>query len=251
MEIREIHSKEVSEELLQQMMNLACQVSSISRQYLIDRLTMYKTVWIAKEASDLIAFQFIYSFEHHQVSYFYFGPLFSKQRGFLPLFLRIYASILAENWRKPYYMMTEVQNPKVFLVFKTLFWNTSYPKVHDFALSKQAIEAVSIYEQKLEHVTSFDPICFKTKSSTTLYRPVKGDDPVNDWLKRRGVRLEQGDSQILLVAGTGKTIPTLDHLWELLTGLVKLRYWFYFRKKMILRFEEVPSSERDLLRSDS
>ncbi|WP_028776486.1 hypothetical protein [Shimazuella kribbensis] len=219
------------------MIRLVQQVSTISKEYLIQRLPIYDTIWLVEDSQGLQAFQLIQNFHYQDRDYLYFGPLFSKGHQFLPLFLKIYFTTISKYKRKPFFMITEIQNPQVILVFKTLFWNTSFPKVYEKTIPDSIVDAVACYVAHCGHISSFDLMHFKTTSSTTLYQNSKQNSQIVKWLQEREVFLDQGDSQILIVEWQGKLVSSLQQFFELSIGLYKLKHWSHYKRKMLSRFE--------------
>ncbi|MEJ8544788.1 hypothetical protein [Brevibacillus borstelensis] len=206
--------------------------------YLHERFQSYPFILHAQDDMGLAAFQLIDAFPDIGEHFYYMGPLFSRRRAYLPMFLEYFRSTWQKHSHETFHMLAELQNPDLLLTFKTLFRRTSYPALDALKAPAPVQKTAQIYANRLAHITHFQPSSLSSHHAETLYRPGSGPEAVISWLHARGIEPEKGGSQMLLLSCPPCTEArsAIDH--DLKRGLLMLRHWSRFRPFMLKKFKE-------------
>lgn len=229
---------DLSEQRRKEMLMLVQRVQPESKNYINSRIKRYHSVILAEDGHGLAAFQFIEQFEVNGDVFIYLGPLFSRGYAFMFLFLQYYNWLTAKYKDRVFHLMAEVQNPEVLLFFKTLFWRITVPRVEEDHIPQKAAYIAKIYAERITHIGRIDETVLSTHSDQTLYKVSKGYEDVMNWLHSRGVHLEQGDSQMLLISWLGNEGDRHSHLQDLEDGLKKLQQWKTYKRLILQCFKE-------------
>lgn len=166
--------------------------------YLTERFPLYDAVLMAHDESGLAAFQLMQRFRTDQGWFVYLGPLYSRRKAYLPMLFHFFRSAM-DTWPdETLHFMAELQNPDLLLVCKTLF-QRSYPLLQTRKIPLTVRQTAHVFVERIAHIEGFRPDNLSSRGSHTLYRAAAGSDAVMTWLHARGVRLDRGDSQILLL----------------------------------------------------
>ncbi|MFY0545537.1 hypothetical protein [Brevibacillus sp. H7] len=230
----------MTEQQIQACMDLANTVSSpqCRTEYLKRRFSSYHSVLTAHDEQGLAAFQLIQQFTRNDQLFLYLGPLFSQRKAYLPMFLAAFDRWLAGNHGRTVHLMAEIQNPEILLVFKTLFFHTSYPILHTAAIPPSVQETARIFASRFDHISQLDTRNLSTRGEDSLYQSKKGTEDILAWMRSRGVHVERGDSQILLLTAGGSLRERHRIKADLLHGKMMLRQWRLFRPIMLRKFKE-------------
>ncbi|MDT3415457.1 hypothetical protein QO009_001315 [Brevibacillus aydinogluensis] len=205
--------------------------------YLAERFPLYDAVLMAHDETGLASFQLIQRFQTDHGRFVYLGPLFSLRKAYLPMLLHFFRSAM-DTWPdEPLHFMAELQNPALLLVCKTLF-PRSYPLLHTREIPPTVRQTAQAFVERIGHIDGFRPDNLTSRSSHTLYRPAVGCDSVMSWLHARGVRMDQGDSQILLLICPADASSRSRRMQELERGRLMLAHWERFRPVMLRKFKE-------------
>ncbi|USG63436.1 hypothetical protein NDK47_14745 [Brevibacillus ruminantium] len=206
--------------------------------YLGEKFKAYPEMLMAFDETGLAAFQLIHSFSQNDEDYIYLGPLFSVRKAYLPMFLQYFDMLLSQYPKQAFHLMAELQNPSLLLIFKTLFRRTSYPALQEKSIPSCTQQVASIFASHLGHIEHFQPHTLSSYSRHTLYKQGSGPQTVLCWLRSRGIYLENGASQILLLSCP----PTIEQRrrirHDLYRGLFMLKHWSRFRRYMLQKFKE-------------
>lgn len=172
---------------------------TVSRAYIETRISRYDYAISYYTDNKLTAVQFVDQFTESVNTYFYLGPLFSVNTAFLPLFI----SWLQQEWKAgntgETYLTAEFQNPELFLFFKVLFNDHSFPSLESNFIPEKIKEAALRYAKNISHITGLNPDNLSSLSQETLYTLKKRDGSLIKWMKSRGVYLQEHQNQLLVV----------------------------------------------------
>ncbi len=240
MKIESLMMKDVTEQQMQAFIDMGNTVcpALLPTEYLRQRFSSYERIVTAHDRQGLASFQLIQEFVHNDQYYVYLGPLFSRRKAYLPMFLTSLDRWLADNRDRTVHFMAEIQNPEILLVFKTLFLHTSFPLLHTCDVPSAVQETARIFASRIDHISQLDTRNLSTHGEDTLYQPKNGFPDILNWLRARGVDVERGDSQILLLTA-GASIRERQRLRaDLFRGKLMLRQWRRFRPMMLRKFKE-------------
>jgi hypothetical protein len=170
--------------------------------YLAPRLSRYDYAIVSEKGGELLAFELVQEFEALGDRHVYLGPLFSRRVACVPMFVDFFTTIASTSPRG-FHLLAEVQNPRIALVLKRLFLRTSFPRVESCALPPHVGEIVRRFSARLAHVGPVELPSLRGRGSETLFRPSSVYAPVVRWMKRRGIDLGAGDSQLFVVTCDG------------------------------------------------
>jgi hypothetical protein len=208
-----------------------CKGSAI---YLAPRLQSYGRAVCTSDAGGLAAFELIDEFEESGERCIYLGPLFSRGGACVPLFCGFVQGLLEQP--APFHLLAETQNPEATLLFKTLFAAASYPQFDDKALPADIVRVAERFAARLDHIHDFDAANLATRSGETLFRRKPGCEAVLGWLERRGVFLDRGDSQVLVLSCPSAP-QRAAALADFREGVRRLASWAQERPRMLACFE--------------
>jgi hypothetical protein len=220
-----------------EMANASCPAQD-QTAYLQDRLHTYDAILTARDRYGLTAFQLIQQFTKDEQHYLYLGPLYSRRKAYLPMFLSSFEGWMRKYRKEPFHMMAEIQNPDILLVFKTLFLHTAYPQLHTMDIPLWVQQTARIFAEELNHISHLDTSNLSTRANQTLYLPKSGNDAVLEWLRARNVHLEKGDCQILLLTVPRSYLGRQKIRADLLRGRLMLKQWHRFCPLMLRKFKE-------------
>lgn len=231
----------VSDKQMLELVELALTVSNINEVYIKQRLAIYDEVIVVRLKEDLKAFQFIQRFEQANESFIYLGPLFAKATFHIPLFITYFKRLLTVA-NKGFHLLAEVQNPSILLTYKVLFGEEMFPKLDDTPIPEGVQKVVSQFAKRIFHLNNIEYHSLTSKGQvSSLYEENRKKNEVYEWLKRRGVLLENGDSQ-LLVLSVDHTEEAKDRMRKQLTaGEERIENWKVEKEKMLRRFKEASS----------
>jgi hypothetical protein len=232
--------RSLTDEQKQECIELANAVCPAQDQtaYLQNRLHTYEAILTARDRHGLAAFQLMQRFTKDEQHYLYLGPLYSRRKAYLPLFLSSFEGWMRTYRKDPFHVMAEIQNPDILLVFKALFLHTAYPQLHTVDIPLRVQQTARIFAEELNHISHLEPSKLSTRSNQTLYLPKPGKDAVLEWLRARNVHLEQGDSQILLLTVPRSYLGRQKIRADLLRGKLMLKQWHRFYPLMLRKFKE-------------
>ena len=214
--------------------NLASAICPASAAYLAPRFRSYAYAVTAEDQSGLAAFELIDEFEEAGERYVYLGPLFSRNGACIPLVCDLAHSLL--RTQQPFHLLAEAQNPEALLLFTTLFKRAAYPRLERSATPRRVGEIASTFARRLDHIHRLDIDNLSTHSAQTLYRNKPGCAAVLCWLARRGVHLDRGDSQVMVVPCSNAS-ERARVIEDLRIGERQLKDWSRWRPRMLARFE--------------
>jgi hypothetical protein len=214
--------------------DLASAICPASAAYLAPRLRSYAYALTVEDQSGLAAFELIDEFEEAGERHVYLGPLFSRNGACIPLICNLARSLLQAQ--RPFHLLAEVQNPEALLLFTTLFTCTAYPRPERSATSRRVGDIAGAFARRLDHIHSLDIDNLSTRSAHTLYRHKPGCAAVLRWLESRGVHLDRGDSQVLVVPCSNAS-ERARVVKDLRIGGRRLQDWSRWRPRMLARFE--------------
>jgi hypothetical protein len=205
--------------------------------YLAERFPLYDAVLMAHDESGPAAFQLVQWFWTEQGWFVYLGPLFSLRKAYLPMLFHFFRSAM-DTWPdETLYLMAELQNPELLLVCKTLF-PRSYPLLRTREIPLSVRQTAHVFVERVAHIEGFRPDNLSSRGCHTLYIPATGSGAVMTWLHARGVRLDRGDSQILLLTCPADASSRSRLIREMERGRLMLAHWERFRPVMLRKFEE-------------
>lgn len=205
--------------------------------YLAERFPLYDAVLMAHDESGLAAFQLMQRFRTDQGWFVYLGPLYSRRKAYLPMLFHFFRSAM-DTWPdETLHFMAELQNPDLLLVCKTLF-PRSYPLLQTREIPLTVRQTAHVFVERIAHIEGFRPDNLSSRGSHTLYRAAAGSGAVMTWLHARGVRLDRGDSQILLLTSPADASSRSRLMREMERGRLMLAHWERFRPVMLRKFEE-------------
>ena len=219
-----------------EMTALATVICPGSATYLTSRLRTYGHAIAADDDQGLAAFELIDEFEENGERFVYLGPLFSRDGACVPLFCHFVQVLLQTP--QPFHLLTEAQNPEVVLLFKTLFPSTSYPALGPEVTPLRIRETAATFARRLDHIHGLDAANLSTRSGQTLFRRKPGCEAVLRWLEDRGVFLERGNSQMLVVS-CSSAAERAEAQEDFRNGQRRLREWPQWRPRMLPRFERI------------
>jgi len=203
--------------------------------YLDRRATIYDQVAVAREGGLVLAIQLLQEFEEQGERHVYLGPLFSRTTSSTALFAWLFHQLLADP--RPFHLLTEVQSPRVALLFKRLFPVSSWPRLDVTVAPIDVTATVRRYGRRLDHIGDIDPFALSTRYPETLFHGPDGYDAVVTWMERRGVDLARGDAMIFLVSvGTSKA-ERASVKFEMWQGLLALEDWPACKYETLAWFE--------------
>jgi hypothetical protein len=206
------------------------------RAYLAPRLSRYDYAIVREAEGELLAFELMQEFQEHGDRHVYLGPLFSRRVACVPMFVEFFET-LASSSPRGFHLLAEVQNPRIALVLKRLFLRTSYPRLDSFALPTEIEEVVRRFCAKIPHVGPVELPSLRGRGSETLFRSAPAYGAVVRWMRRRGVNLEGGDSQLIVVSCDGSTPSRAALKLDLERGSRALEDWRACKGAMLDAFD--------------
>jgi len=203
--------------------------------YLAHRAEIYDRVAVARDGGAVLAIQLLQEFEEQGVRHVYLGPLFARTTSSTALFAWLFDELLADP--RPFHLLTEVQSPRVALLFKRLFPVSSWPSFDSRVPPVDVAATARRYARRLDHIGAFDPIALSTQYAETLYRGPEGYDAVVAWMARRGVDLERGDAMIFLVSVGASKAERAGVRFEMWQGLLEVEDWAVCKVETLRWFE--------------
>jgi hypothetical protein len=203
--------------------------------YLARRAEHYDRVAVAREGGALFAVQLLQEFEEDGARHVYLGPLFSRTTSSTALFAWLFDELLADP--RPFHLLTEVQSPRVALLFKRLFPVSSWPLLDRATPPSEVTATATRYARRLDHVGALDLSTLSTRYAETLYRGPEGYDAVVAWMAQRGVDLDRGDAMIFLVSVGRSKAERASVRFEMWQGLLALQDWPACKHETLAWFE--------------
>jgi hypothetical protein len=215
---------------------LSCCPSLDAAAYLSERLAHYEYALVAEKEGELLAFELVEEFEERDERHVYLGPLFSRRAACVPMFIGFVESI-AKATRGAFHFVAEVQNPHIALVLKRLFWRSSFPRLDSSEVPAAARAVASRFAARLPHMGSIDLRALSSRGGPTLFRPSPAHEPIVRWMRRRGVDLASGHSQLFVMSYDGSSGSREALARELAVGAAALADWPHCKRDMLRRFE--------------
>jgi hypothetical protein len=206
------------------------------RAYLGPRLSHYDYAIVREARGELLAFELVQEFEEHGDRYVYLGPLFSRRVACVPMFLEFFETIACASPRG-FHLLAEVQNPRIALVLKRLFLHSSYPRLDSPDLPDDVERTVRRFCARIPHVGPVDLPSLRGRGSETLFGRAPAYGAVVRWMLRRGVNLEAGDSQLVVVPCDGSPRSRAALRLDLQSGSSALEDWPACKRAMLDAFE--------------
>lgn len=203
--------------------------------YLGRRAEHYDRVAMTTEGESLLAFQLVEEFEERGERHVYLGPLFSRGSAATTLFLWLFDGLLSDP--RPFHLLTEVQSPRVALLFKRLLPTASWPRLQGEVVPVDVSATVRRYARNIDHIGELDPFSLSTRHEETLYRGPEGYEAVVGWLARRGVDLARGDAQILVTSVGASAADRAAVRFEVWQGTLALSDWSACKADTLSWFE--------------
>jgi len=215
------------------------------RAYLAPRLSRYDYAIVREAEGELLAFELVQDFEEGGDRHVYLGPLFSRRVACVPMFVEFFAAI-ARTSPRGFHLLAEVQNPRIALVLKRLFLRSSFPRLDSPTHPPTVDRVVRRFCARIPHIGPVEPGSLRGRGSETLFRHAPAYESIVRWMRRRGVNLEQGDSQLFVVSCDGSTAARAALSLDLETGGRALEDWPACKRQMLDAFERdaEPSEER-------
>jgi hypothetical protein len=211
-------------------------VPSLSNTYIEERFAIYDQVITSRRNGALTAVQFLNTFTRGKDRYVYLGSLFSRNAAFLPLFMSWLSDECHKFKDSNIYLLAEFQNPELFLLYKSIFHQYSYPCLEDEPIPGTARKTSELFSQHIPHIHGLDTRYLSTRSGKTLYTYKKKYGALMPWLEQRAIFPGRGDNQVLLVnLETGSRSEVLEILN---TSDYPMSYWYGRMKNLLLQIEE-------------
>jgi hypothetical protein len=206
------------------------------RGYLLPRFSRYHYAVVSEAGGQLLAFELVQEFEEAGERHVYLGPLFSRRVACVPMFVDFFQRIHQASPER-FHLLAEIQNPRIALVLKRLFLRTSFPELDSLVLPPHVRRVVERFCARLPHVGPVDFPSLRGRATETLFRHSSSYDPVVRWMRRRGVNLHAGDSQLFVVSCDGSTAGRDTIVMDLRRGAHALANWPACKRDMLGWFE--------------
>jgi hypothetical protein len=235
-EVREVAV--LTEHEKEDLISFAEKAGSVQKSYLKERFLFYPHVIILRRNDKVGCFQFIEYLDERDETFIYLGPLFSKMSRFLPMFLDFFQNSVREIKAKTLHLLAEIQNPEVFLLFKVLFGNYSYPHIHQTHIPSEVKRIAAFFSSQVSHMSTVNLENLSTKSKESLYHTKSQLHEVNHWLLKRGIDLMQGDN-VLLIATVPLNQTERDKVVaQVNNGITITKNWREGKQLMLQQFKE-------------
>lgn len=181
---------------------------TILRSYLTKRLTTYSYVLLSKKHT-LSGIFFMDMFDVERELFLYVGPSFAKNffaylDGFMYLFKHYFGQY------HTIHLLAEVQNPLIMMQWHLLFPEDTTRSIFNYKkLTCAQWKKIELYEQQIKHFMGFHRGCFKTTSDESLFNPTKQNQILVNYLIKKQIFLEAGDSAVLYTAFRKQDIPLM------------------------------------------
>jgi hypothetical protein len=191
--------------------------------YFRARLRRYPMAVLAHDAQGLAAFALVDELQEGDGRFHYLGPVISSRRAFLPLLRAVLEDALD---RTPpgqvLWLAGELQNPRVLAGVETLFPTLAWPRWRDGHVSAEARAAAALFARRLGHIHDLDLATLRTRTGESLFRSERGHPELLERLRARGVHLERGDCQMVLVGCGPSPAERARFSAEMQRGLARL-----------------------------
>jgi hypothetical protein len=209
--------------------------------YLSRRFALYDSAVLWGSDRELSAFLFVNEFSEAGARFVYLGPLFSRGRACVDLFVSFARLVLRQHEACVVHFAAEFQSPEAMLLFKRLFFRTSLPSFRDDGAEPHLAPVLAAYARRLPHVGAVDLASCSTRSvSPSLFRPSPDFEPVVRWLAGRGIDFSRGDSQVLVTTCEPSAGGRLRTWRDMRDGVRALSDWDTTRRRMLQWIEELP-----------
>jgi hypothetical protein len=211
--------------------------------YLAPRLRSYGSVILWGADDGLDAFLLVDRFEEEGEQFVYLGPLFSRGGACVDLVVHFVRRLVREHHASFIYLAAEFQNPDALMMFKRLFFTTSFPHLQDGPAPPGVERIFRTYSRRLPHIGEIDLARSSTRARQTLFRPRPALEPLVRWMAARGVDFSRGDSQLILVSCDPSPAGRLRTWHDLRRGARALSDWTDYRRFVLDGFGDLAPHE--------
>lgn len=167
--------------------------------YVRSRLERYGLVVRAYDGDRLLGFALADVFREEGSHHCYVGPVFAREGACLEMLSTWMESTLAEEAGGSTHFAAEIENPRLLRALAGLFPRSLNPRP-GAGVPDSAEQIARRFARRVSHIQDFDVTNWSTRSAESLYA-AKGQDPeIEEWLRRRGLRLDWGRAQLVVVS---------------------------------------------------